>query len=343
MVVCDYGFGTLTDRVRNAVLAYRDRMPLLVVDAREPSRWAPARADVTTPNAAEAWALLHDMPPASAEARLADLETRRRELLAATGAGAVVVTLDRDGSVVVTADQPLHRTWAGSAVSAGLPRQRDTAGAGDTYCAALTLGLRAGLALPDAAELAQAAADVVVHRPGTAVCSAQDLRRRVEAQHDVVLESGALAAAVQAHRAAGRRIVFTNGCFDVLHRGHVAYLNQAKRLGDVLVVAVNSDASVARLKGPSRPVTPAADRAALVAALSCVDYVTIFADDTPTDLLRRLTPEIYVKGGDYTADMLPEAPVVRAYGGQVMTVDYLDDHSTSALLTRMRVIAEARS
>jgi rfaE bifunctional protein nucleotidyltransferase chain/domain len=145
-----------------------------------------------------------------------------------------------------------------------------------------------------------------------------------------------LAAIVAEHRRAGRRIVFTNGCFDVLHRGHIAYLNQAKALGDVLVVGVNSDGSAARLKGPGRPVNPAADRAALLAALSCVDHVTVFGEDTPIELLRTLRPDVYAKGGDYSPDMLAETPVVRGYGGTVRILDYLADHSTTAVIDRIR-------
>jgi rfaE bifunctional protein nucleotidyltransferase chain/domain len=157
-----------------------------------------------------------------------------------------------------------------------------------------------------------------------------------------MLDHDELAAAVAAHRAAGRRIVFTNGCFDVLHRGHIAYLNQAKRLGDVLVVAVNDDGSVRRLKGPGRPVNSASDRAAVLAALSCVDHVTTFATDTTAGLISRLRPDVYAKGGDYTPEMLPETPVVRACGGEVRILDYLPDRSTSAVIERIRGRVGAR-
>jgi rfaE bifunctional protein nucleotidyltransferase chain/domain len=193
-----------------------------------------------------------------------------------------------------------------------------------------------GLPLTTAVELAQAAADVVTGRPGTAACATADLAERLGVHHGSAVDAGRLEALVAEHRAAGRRIVFTNGCFDVLHRGHVAYLNQARLLGDVLIVAVNADDSVRRLKGPARPVNPAADRAAMLAALSCVDHVTIFEEDTPAELLRRLRPEVYAKGGDYTPQMLPEAAVVAEYGGTVRIVDYVSDHSTTAVIDRIR-------
>ncbi len=146
-------------------------------------------------------------------------------------------------------------------------------------------------------------------------------------------ETAALAAA---YRAEGRRIVFTNGCFDVLHRGHVAYLQQARRLGDVLIVGLNSDASVRRLKGPQRPVNPVADRVSVLSALSCVDHVTVFDEDTPLALIARVRPDVYVKGGDYRPEQLPEAPLVRELGGEVRILGYLADRSTSALIERIR-------
>ncbi len=130
--------------------------------------------------------------------------------------------------------------------------------------------------------------------------------------------------------------MFTNGCFDVLHRGHVGYLNQAKRLGDVLIVAVNSDESVRRLKGPERPVNPAEDRVAVLAALSCVDHVVVFTEDSPANLITLVRPDVYVKGGDYRPEMIPEAPLVQSLGGEVRTLDYLPDRSTSKLIGRIR-------
>lgn len=145
-----------------------------------------------------------------------------------------------------------------------------------------------------------------------------------------------IAGIVAGHRAARRRIVFTNGCFDVLHRGHVTYLKQAKRLGDVLIVALNDDASVARLKGDDRPVNTMADRAAVLTELSSVDHVVPFDEDTPAALVRLLRPDVYVKGGDYAREALPEGDIVRAYGGEVVIVDEVAGQSTTAVIARMR-------
>ena len=133
----------------------------------------------------------------------------------------------------------------------------------------------------------------------------------------------------------GTTIVFTNGCFDLLHPGHVAYLEAARALGDILVVAVNSDRSVRALKGPTRPFTPAGDRAIVLAALACVDYVVAFDDDTAERLVQRLQPDIYVKGGDYARDEPVEAAVVRAYGGDVRILPFASGYSTTDLVQRI--------
>ncbi|OLF09989.1 D-glycero-beta-D-manno-heptose 1-phosphate adenylyltransferase [Actinophytocola xanthii] len=330
VVLCDYGTGLLSGDVLERLLPTRERIPLLVVDAHHPRRWARLRPDIVTPNAEEAATVLDTPIPRSAAEQLTFLDENRAQLLERTGARAAAVTLDRDGAVLLDGDRPVHRTWARPAPD------NHTAGAGDTFCAALTVARCAGLPAVVAVELAQAAADVVVHRPETAVCSATDLAERLGLGLGSVLDHDRLAEIVAEHRAAGRRIVFTNGCFDVLHPGHVNYLNEAKRLGDVLVVAVNSDAGVARLKGPDRPVNGVADRAAVLAGLSCVDHLTVFDEDTPAALLARLRPEIYAKGGDHREELLSEAAVVREYGGRVRILSYLPDRSTSALIDRIR-------
>jgi D-beta-D-heptose 7-phosphate kinase / D-beta-D-heptose 1-phosphate adenosyltransferase len=189
----------------------------------------------------------------------------------------------------------------------------------------------------EALAVAQAAADVVVARDETAVCSTAALTARLAAtDRGGLLDRRDLLAAVEEHRRRGHRVVFTNGCFDVLHRGHVTYLRQARALGDLLVVALNSDESVSRLKGPERPVNPLPDRAGVIGALACVDLVTSFSDDTPAALIETVRPEVYAKGGDYTPEMLPETPIVERLGGEVHVLDYLSDHSTTAIVSRIR-------
>jgi D-beta-D-heptose 7-phosphate kinase/D-beta-D-heptose 1-phosphate adenosyltransferase len=144
-----------------------------------------------------------------------------------------------------------------------------------------------------------------------------------------------LAALGEHLRAAGKRIVFTNGCFDLLHVGHLRYLQQARALGDVLVLGLNTDASVRRLKGPSRPILPEDERAELLAGLACVDHVTLFDEPLPNDTLSALRPHLHVKGGDYEAEQLPETPLVRALGGDVVIMPLVEGRSTTSLIQRI--------
>ncbi|TVT19851.1 D-glycero-beta-D-manno-heptose 1-phosphate adenylyltransferase [Amycolatopsis acidiphila] len=327
LVVCDYGNGLFGPAVRETVARVRETVPLAVVDAHDFRRWRSTSPDLVTPNAGEAARLLDSsLPENGARAEL--FERRRAELLDATGAKAVVVTLDREGALLLTPDGPGYRTWADP-----VPESQ-ASGAGDTFVAALCLGAAASLPLTASMELAQAAACVVVHKSGTSVCTWTELS--VALTRESALDPDELERIVAGYHEAGRTVVFTNGCFDVLHRGHITYLNEAKRQGDVLIVAVNSDDSVRRLKGPDRPVNTAQDRAAVLSALSCVDHVTVFDEDTPINLLRRLEPELYVKGGDYTENMLKEAPVVRSYGGEVRALGYVPEQSTTSVIEKIR-------
>lgn len=325
LVVSDYGEGALPDPVPR-VLAdlLRDRALPVVLDGHDFARWAPCRPLAVTPNTAEALALLG--LPADHPAPREVLTVRSGQLFERTGAAMVLTTLDADGAV-------LHRPGhSAQHVPALASTARHTCGAGDTVTAAFGLALSAGADPVVAAELAQEAAAVTVECPGTCVCTAADL----VARSGGVLPTQALRAVVERHRAAGRRVVFTNGCFDVLHVGHVRCLEQARRCGDVLVVGVNSDDSVRRLKGPERPIVPEHERAALLAALRPVDLVAIFEEDRPLSLLEAVRPDVYVKGGDYTPEMLEETPLVEALGGRVVTLDYLADHSSTELITRIR-------
>ena len=249
------------------------------------------------------------------------------------GGADVLLTLDVDGSLLLPAGAgPVRHAPAGHRAPDSV-----ACGAGDTFTAAATLARCVGVDAEAGLALAQAAADVVTAEPGTTVCDTTALTARLaHADRGHVLAHRDLLATIAEHRRRRHRVVFTNGCFDVLHRGHVAYLRQARALGDVLVVALNGDDSVRRLKGPQRPVNPLVDRAGVVGALDCVDLVTSFDEDSPVALLEKVSPEVYAKGGDYTPQMLPETPVVERLGGQVRVLDYLSDHSTTAIVDRIR-------
>ena len=326
LLVCDYGMEATAGPVRHAV--QRNRPAVLVVDAHDLAPWAASAPTAVTPNAGETERLLGASLGVD---RVTAAQAAGDALRALTGAEGVIVTLDRDGTVVHGPGVP-SRTFARPA-----PESMAN-GAGDTFAAALLRALAAGCDLHDAARFAQLAADVAVRQTGTSVVTGDALEASL-AEGVRLLDERALVAALRAERLAGRRIVFTNGCFDVLHLGHISYLKQAKQLGDVLVVAVNDDDSTARLKGPGRPINPAADRAGVLAELSSVDYVTVFAQDTPIHLIETIEPDVYTKGGDYTPQMLVETPVVEAHGGQVKLVGWVSQHSTTGMLERARGIA----
>lgn len=316
VVVSDYDHGVLSDGLVEALVVMRpEAAGVVVVDARSPSRWARLRPDAVKPNWDEARRLLGPLP-SPAPSRVEVVQAGGDRILDATGARVAAVSLDDEGAVVLERGRPAHRTFATPA-----PHDRAT-GAGDTFVAALTMALATGASVVAAAELAAAAAVVVVAKDGTATCSVGELRAAV-ATKDKRRRVDDLAAEVAGARALGHRVVFTNGCFEVLHRGHVAYLHQAKALGDVLVVGVNDDAGVERLRGDGHPLSPLGDRMGVLAALSCVDHVVAFDGDTAESLIALVRPDVYVKGSDHRIDDLPEAPLVRALGGRVELVDYV--------------------
>ena len=215
----------------------------------------------------------------------------------------------------------------------------DVTGAGDTVVAMLAASLAAGESLAESTHLANLAAGVVVGKLGTATVSVPELRRAL--REEDVMERGCvneeqLLQLIQEAKAHGESVVMTNGCFDILHTGHVTYLEEAARLGDRLIVAVNDDASVSRIKGPERPVNTQAHRMHVLAALDCVDWVVGFYEDTPTRLICAMRPDILVKGGDNNPDEIPGGECVRASGGEVKVMSYLQNVSTTGIIGTIR-------
>jgi rfaE bifunctional protein kinase chain/domain/rfaE bifunctional protein nucleotidyltransferase chain/domain len=313
VVVCDYGLGALAALDRDAV---RRGARALVVDARHFGDWASLGADVATPNAEEAAELIGEPVPRGDRRGWA--EGHARELGSATGASHTLVTLDREGTVLLGSPGAVHTTPARPA-----PEQ-NAVGAGDTFVAGLAYALAAGLPVEVAADVGQAAADVVVGTAGTTTCTAEALAaalRREPTRRVSSLEAAQQAAA--AAREAGQKVVLTNGVFDGLHRGHTAFLDEAARRGGLLIVGVNSDDSARRLHGAA-PRTPEDDRAAVVAALAAVDHAVLFDSETAVPLIEALTPDVYAKGGDYLPGMLAEADAVEAAGGRLEMLGYVE-------------------
>lgn len=214
----------------------------------------------------------------------------------------------------------------------------DVTGAGDSVIATLGAAYAAGATLSEAMILANLSASLVVAKLGAASVSAPELQA---ALHDTthtnagIMNEEQLISAVAQARSKGQRIVFTNGCFDILHAGHVTYLQQAKQLGDYLIVATNSDASVKQLKGPHRPVNNEEQRTTVLSSLGAVDWVIVFDESTPERLLKLLQPDILVKGGDYQPDQVVGADIVYAYGGQVRVLGLVKDLSTTSIIDRV--------
>jgi D-beta-D-heptose 7-phosphate kinase / D-beta-D-heptose 1-phosphate adenosyltransferase len=331
VIVSDYAYGILTPRLIETLGRLQAQAPrLLVVDARDLPAYRAAGVTVVKPNYQEAARLLGLPEVAGPRQRAAQIGLDAGRLLDLTGAQLAAVTMDEDGALFLERGAPVYRTFA-------RPGSRSrSAGAGDTFVGALTLALAAGANTPTAAELASAAAAVVIEKERTATCTAAELGEYLWSGAKLIPDLARLSARIAYHRDQRRRIVFTNGCFDILHRGHITYLNRAKALGDVLVVGLNTDASVRRLKGPERPINPLEDRVQVLAALSCVDYIVPFGEDTPERLIRAVRPDLFVKGGDYTRETLPEADLVEALGGCVQILPYLEDRSTSEIVARIR-------
>jgi D-beta-D-heptose 7-phosphate kinase/D-beta-D-heptose 1-phosphate adenosyltransferase len=254
-------------------------------------------------------------------------------LLHRSQAQAMLVTRGKDGMSLFHPPQaPVHIPTRARDVY-------DVTGAGDTVMATFSMAMFSGLSLVDAAHLANVAAGIAVGKIGTAVVTLQELRGALHEEapgYDrKLLPRDELAAVRQYHAQRDERVVFTNGCFDLLHLGHIHYLQQARALGERLVVGLNDDASVRRLKGAKRPLIPQDERARMLAALAYVDYVTVFSEPTPLELITLLRPDVLVKGGDYTPETVVGRNEVEAYGGKVCIVPYVDGASTTAIIERI--------
>ena len=217
----------------------------------------------------------------------------------------------------------------------------DVSGAGDTMVAFLAMGMAADIGVARSVQLANIAAGIVCGKLGTATVSASEFldtfkHETEETKPEKVLPRDELTEILCQARESGKNVVFTNGCFDLLHAGHVEVLQKAKSFGDILVVAINSDASVKKLKGPARPLQNEEDRARIMAALACVDYVTIFEEETPAALISSFKPKILVKGGDYNSETIVGAKDVASWGGRVEIVPLVNGRSTTSLVDRAR-------
>ena len=327
-VLSDYAKGLLAGPVAaKLITAAHAAGRRVIVDPKGPDFSRYAGADVITPNRrelAEATGL-----PVGTEAEIVLAATALR---AAHDFGAVLVTRAEDGMTLLDATGVRHFPAEAAEVF-------DVSGAGDTVVATLAAGLAVGLTLPLAARLANIAAGIVVGKVGTAVAREADLLTAISPQGGTlrkIVSRAAAAEQVERWRRKGWKVGFTNGCFDLLHPGHVHLLEQARSACDRLVVGLNSDASTRRLKGATRPIQPEPARAAVLASLAAVDLVCIFAEDTPRETLEALRPDLLIKGADYTIETVVGADMVQSWGGRVLLAELLAGHSTTATVARLR-------
>ncbi len=330
LVLSDYDKGVLRDGGTETLIAAAKKSgTTIVVDPKGKQYGRYRGADILTPNRrelSEATGLPTDT--------LDLAEIAAQALIAAHEIGAVLVTLSQDGMLLVRPGvDAIHLPAVAREVF-------DVSGAGDTVVATLAASLAGGLSIETAAALANIAAGIVVAKIGTAVADAAEIVTALQtqelAQDEVkVLGQAKLLEAIARWRRAGLKIGFTNGCFDLLHPGHISLLSQARAACDRLIVGLNSDASVSRLKGPTRPIQNEMARAVVLASLAHVDAVTLFAEDTPLALITAIRPDVLVKGADYTKETVVGADVVESYGGQVVLAKLTPGQSTTAMVAKI--------
>jgi D-beta-D-heptose 7-phosphate kinase / D-beta-D-heptose 1-phosphate adenosyltransferase len=332
VLLSDYAKGVLTARViRNVIDAARKLGKRVIVDPKSANFAIYRGATLLTPNRKEFAEATRSR--ADTEQSIADVA---QDAMLLADCEAILVTQSEHGMTLVP------RNGAAIHVPAYPVTVRDVSGAGDTVAAMLAVALAAGADWETALRLANAAAAVAVGKKGTAIVTAAELRRKIlphaflAAEEKIIVSGGELDAHLKAWRVQGLRIGFTNGCFDILHPGHVKVLTAARGACDRLIVGLNNDASVKRLKGEGRPVQDEHARAEVLAALEAVDLVVLFEEDTPIKLITQISPSVLVKGGDYTRDQVVGHEVVEAGGGEVLLVAVLPGFSTTSLVDRAR-------
>lgn len=327
IILSDYAKGALSEHTCQTVIqaARQQGIPVLV-DPKGHSFAKYRGATTITPNLSE-MSLACQTPAKDIESLILHAQAMCRDL----NFDFVTLTRSEDGISLVETNAVHHFPTVAKEVF-------DVSGAGDTVIATLAAGLAAGLQPSEAIQLANVAAGVVVSKMGTVPVKLQELQaaQRLGSQRrGGLLDVGEVAEQVKQWQQRGEKVVFTNGCFDILHAGHVSYLNAARQEGDRLIVGLNSDASVRRLKGETRPVNTLEDRALVLAGLGAVDAVVAFEDDTPLQLIETLLPDVLVKGGDYTVDTVVGAAQVQARGGRVALMPTLEGRSTTGIIRKI--------
>jgi len=326
IIFSDYQKGTLQKLPELIDLAKKQNKKI-IIDPKGNDFSKYKGATLLTPNLSEFEAVVG---PCENDQILVDKAEKLRQHLQLK---ALLITRSEKGMTLVQKDEnPIHLPTRAREVY-------DVTGAGDTVIATLASSIAAGMSLTDSTKLANLAASVVVSKVGTAAVTVHELRTAMRQLFDIeqgIITEERLIILVKEAREHGEKVIMTNGCFDILHAGHVTYLEQAKNLGERLIVAVNDDDSVKRLKGPERPVNTMNKRMQVLASLSCVDWVVPFYEDTPTRLICDTKPSVLVKGGDNNPDDIPGGDCVKENGGEVLVMQYIDNCSTTGLIRSIR-------
>lgn len=328
VLIADYNKGMLTpDLITLLENLTGQHRPFIAVDSKRLTVFRKLKPSLVKPNYPETLQLLN----------MQTTDTDRQELIRQhaahiykqTGAAITTVTLDHDGAVI------LEEATASCANYAPRVIHPNVSGAGDTYISAFTLSMLSKATVQIAAAIASAAAAIAINKTLTACCNQEELIAYFSMHEKPVNYPEQLQYICELYKAQGKKIVFTNGCFDILHSGHVSYLERARQLGDILIVGINNDESIRRLKGKDRPVNQLPDRIQVLAGLAAVNYIIPFGneeDDTPASIIRIVRPDIFAKGGDYNRDNLPEATLLESLGTEMIFLPLVPGRSTSIII-----------
>ncbi|MBI5400305.1 D-glycero-beta-D-manno-heptose-7-phosphate kinase [Candidatus Saganbacteria bacterium] len=327
VIISDYAKGMIDEETAQAVIQLaRQYKKFVAVDPKGHNYAKYRGASVITPNLNEA-----AIAAAQKINNEKSLAAAGRKIIKEISSQYLLITRGRDGMSLFSQSGIIHIP--------AIPREVfDITGAGDTVIAVLSLAVAARASVQEACLLANTAASIVVGKIGTAPCSREELVDAVIGHEPIIRKiklRQELKIIAQQLQAEGKKIIFTNGCFDLLHLGHVRYLREAKKLGDVLIIGVNTDRSVRRLKGPERPYVSELERAEILASLECVDYVTLFSELRPDNLIKIVRPDVHVKGGDYSVDQLPEKALVETLGGRIVVIPPIKGRSTTNIVDKI--------
>lgn len=331
VLVADYDKGTISETVIAELMRLKSQQgKFIAVDSKRAEVFACLTPSLIKPNYDEAIRLLS--LPYSKESRAEQLKPFGKLLKERTNASIIALTMDKDGALFFEQGEFTHRCYAQQV------NNPNVSGAGDTFISACMLALLSDCNIPVAAEIATAAAGMAITKSDTSICYDYELANLLATGEKGIFMMSMLRQKCKIYKTEGKRLVFTNGCFDILHSGHVNYLRRAKEMGDVLIVGLNNDDSIKRLKGTNRPVNTLENRIEVLSALGCVDHIVPFGslkDDTPVNLIKLIRPDVFVKGGDYKGKYLAEEKLLKRIGCSIEFLPFIFNQSTTKIINRI--------